>query len=332
MNRQVVACVVAALLSPTIAAAGEPPKIAPLGSGQPMALEGSFGFTGKKEETLRRSASGIACLGAKNCLVAFDEGREARRAELSPTVYRAGAAVALPADGKEGDAEAVAAEGGRFFVTGSHSVKRTSCKPNDASRFLARIAADGGAEPGSVLTAIDAVPVLKAALGKCLTDGGLDIEGLAATTDHLWFGFRGPAAPAGAYALRVDQSAVFEKGDPRPTLFTVDVGAGRTIRDMQAVGDKLLLLAGPPKGVDDAIGYALVLFDPEAASGGSRVLARLDYSKVEPRSLPGCADEALEKVKPESLMVEDVTASPLRVAILSDGLCDGGPLWFEVAP
>lgn len=339
MNRSTIAPLLSACLVPALAAA-EPATLKPRGAGQPVALEGSFGFKGRDEKKLRRSASGIACLSPTNCLVALDEGGEARRAALSPSGYRAGAAVALPVEGEEGDAEAVAADSGRFYVTGSHSVKRSDCAPNAASRFVARVEANGEVARGSILPAIEAVPELKAALGQCLKDGrGLDVEGLAASGEHLWFGFRGPPAPihgarpedGGAHVLRVDREAVFNGGDLRPETLVANVGAGRTIRDMQAVGDRLLLLAGPPRGVDDPVGYALVLFDPKAPAK-STVLGTLDFSGVERREAPGCKDEKrLAEVKPEGLMVADPAAATWEVAILSDGLCDGGPIWFEIA-
>ncbi|MFC3692861.1 DUF3616 domain-containing protein [Chenggangzhangella methanolivorans] len=334
-RRPIAACLAAAsaLCAATALARAEP--LTPLNE-RPQALEGSF-FSGDKQKKLRRSASGIACADARSCVVVFDEGIEARRAELSPKTYAAGAPVALVPDGEEADAEGAAFADRRFYVTGSHAVKRDpihKCAGNPTARFVARIEPDGRATPGVIQPAIDAAPELRAADRQCLTDGmGLDIEGLAASGGHLWFGFRGPKAPDGAYVLRVDADAVFSQGDQKPALLTAHVGAGRTIRDMQAVGDRLLLLAGPPRGVDDPVGYALVLFDPATpGETGSRTLGTLDFSGVKRRKLEGCNDEkSLADVKPEGLMVEDVDANPWRVAILSDGLCDGGPLWFEVA-
>lgn len=315
-------------------------------SGSPTALTGSFGFQGDEDDVkkLRRSVSGVACARPGACLVAFDEGREARAVELSEGVFKAEAtALPLAASGDEIDAEAVATDGAHYVVTGSHSMKRKRCEANEASRTVARFAVDratgkptGAAEAGDLLPAIKATPTLAARLGECLDDGaGLDIEGLAMTPGALWFGFRGPTAPGAngsqkAYILRVNAAAVFAGGDLKPELKTADVGARRAIRDMQAVDDgKLLLLVGPDDRPEHASeNWGVVLWDP--AAGTSEPLAKLDLGAVARRSFPGCKDAQGDQLKPESLLVAGATAAGWRVAILSDGLCDGGPIWFDV--
>ena len=54
-----------------------------------------------------------------------------------------------------------------------------------------------------------------------------------------------------------------------------------------------------------------------------RLLATLDLSSV---ALRACDDE----LKPEALTVLADTEHSYRVLVLSDGMCDGGPLAFTV--
>ena len=53
-----------------------------------------------------------------------------------------------------------------------------------------------------------------------------------------------------------------------------------------------------------------------------RWLARLDLSEVKQR-------ECDKELKPEALTLLEETADQYRLLILSDGMCDGGPLAFK---
>jgi hypothetical protein len=56
----------------------------------------------------------------------------------------------------------------------------------------------------------------------------------------------------------------------------------------------------------------------------TRPLARLDLREVKLRP---CDKE----LKPEAMaVVDDTPGRPYRVVIFSDGMCDGGPLAFEI--
>ncbi|MGA0530412.1 DUF3616 domain-containing protein [Hansschlegelia sp. KR7-227] len=314
----------------------------------PIAATGSFGFTSDDDDPddileLRRAASGVACwegsAGARRCLIAFDEGGSARLATLSDTAYEPDpAAVTVKAGAKEVDAEGAAVGDGKVFVVGSHAMKRKmkkgACKPNPDSATLVRYGFDAAAgrptgqpQAGFLIDALRTTPALAPHLGKCLNKGqGLDIEGVAYQAGRLWFGFRGPAAGGQALLLSVDAEGVFDasKAPVAGDLHRAAVGAGRAIRDMQAVGDDLLLLVGP----DDREGdqpYGLVLWNATAGARWSRDLDLAGLPGDRP-ALDGCTDK---EIKPEAVSVVDPAADPWRILILSDGLCDGGPMWFE---
>lgn len=333
-------------LMPAIAHAE--PTVAPIAA-EPMALTGSFAFTSeagkakkqaKQIAKLRKSVSGIACAEGR-CLLAFDEGVEARFATLTESAYVADPAPvpliraeenAATARKPEADAEAVAADRGAFYVAGSYAAKRSDGDANPVSRRIVRLDRRGGApEIGDVAPAIKSLPLLAEALGRPLDKGaGLNVEGLAVKDSRLWFGLRGPAANGVAHVLRIDAGAPFETPAAAggATLLDIADGDGRGVRDMQAVDGGFLILAGPDDDPDHAkIPWRVLLWD--GSSPAAKPLALLDLSGVTRRTdLDGCDDEP--SPKPEALLATRQDAQGFRIAVLSDGLCDGGPLWFEI--
>ena len=106
-----------------------------------------FELKKKKLQKTRQSVSGIACnLNAAQqrvCLLAFDEGAEARYATLDRQALRIDAEpVVLLGTTEELDAEAAATDGRYFYVTGSHSAKRGDCASNPGSRHVIRFRLD----------------------------------------------------------------------------------------------------------------------------------------------------------------------------------------------
>jgi hypothetical protein len=156
---------------------------------------------------------------------------------------------------------------------------------------------------------------------------GINIEGLAVQGDRLIFGFRGPVINGAALTLAVDANALFEGGDAKPQVTQLALGVHRGIRDMVRVSDGILVLAGPD---DDhaslSQGWALFWWDGQASRTlvQPRLLARLDISGVKLRS---CDAE----IKPEALTVLQESPTAYQLLVLSDGLCDGGPLVFTLA-
>jgi hypothetical protein len=109
-------------------------------------------------------------------------------------------------------------------------------------------------------------------------------------------------------------------------LTALDLGAGRGIRDIEAVDNGFLLLAGPDDTqAHQSVGWTLAWWDgkPSPTPVTPKVLASLDLSKV---PLGDCDKE----IKPEAITVLKETPSSFEVLLLSDGMCDGGPLAFTV--
>ena len=249
--------------------------------------------------------------------------------------------------------EGAAADAAFYYVTGSHAAKRASCDSNPYSRMVFRFAIDPatGRARNSPSGQIDmlssdalwrvmaTLPSLKAYVGdrKCLGADpplgkrGVNIEGLASDGEHLFFGFRGPAQNGIAKILVVNVKALFEGGETQPRVEEVPVGAHRGIRDLQVVAGGLLVLAGPDddKGSRDA-GWT-ISFLSARQNAVTVELARLDLSHISPHTCPGAKpQDSGDAVKPEGIAVIGETPYDYEILILSDGMCDGGPMKVTV--
>jgi len=343
-------------------AADEPPSVAP--DSGPWDAGSGFKFE-KKEKKTRKALSGIACpansSGERLCLAVFDEGGEARYLVIGDYGYTVDTERVILRQGDvELDAEAATTDGRFYYVTGSHSAKRKDCSNNPESWHFIRFQVDpstgrasrdpaggpkgklaGHEDTGRLWTLMAALPGLAEHVGDNMCLGterpeegqhlgkrGVNIEGLAIRDGRLFFGFRGPAVDGMAKILAVDAEALFGGSDPKPNLFTLAVGKGRAIRDLHAVGDGILVLAGPDDDkANENVGWVVARWDNRElgeAGGQPKLLARLDLSKIKIRS---CDDE----LKPEALaVIGDKPGNPYRVVVLSDGMCDGGPLGFTI--
>ena len=327
----------------------------------------AFDLGKKKALKVRQSVSGIACnLNARQqrvCLLAFDEGVEARYATLSDQrlVTDPEAVVLRTAGaGSELDAEAATTDGRYFYVTGSHSAKRSDCTSNPDSRHVIRFRLDPTtgralrspandplgalvdyADTSRLWGIMQAQPALAAHVGerKCLGSEspakaplmagqqGVNIEGMAAQGGNLYFGFRGPVVGDVAKVLTVNADALFADGEPQAAVTSIALGAHRGIRDMVAVKNGLLLLAGPGDSASNrGVGWTLAWWDGKASKQivTPKVLAVLDLSSVKLRNCD-------EELKPEAITVLEETPQAYKLLVLSDGMCDGGALAFTVA-
>jgi uncharacterized protein DUF3616 len=339
-----VAAAVASLCLAVASAAADPRVIKPLAG----PLDAGDGFSFADKSKTRQSVSGIACppntSGKRICLIVFDEGVEARYATIDGKVFSPDAERVVLREEGELDAEGAATDGHFFYVTGSHSVQRNNCAQDPGRRHVLRFAVD----PATGRAARDAngrladysdsdrlpalmalLPELKHHVGKCLGDeeGGANIEGLAIRGARLFFGFRGPAKNKQALILSVDAAAFFQGADARPRITRLVVGRGRGIRDLHAVKDGILVLAGPDDDQDNKNkSYRLALWDGRTGSRKAvkpKMLAELDLQRIKLRA---CDKE----IKPEALAVLAESPKRYRIMILSDGLCDGGPLLFDI--
>ena len=329
----------------SVQAQSAPPSIQP--HGEPWAVQAGFNFNLGKKKALktRQSVSGIACsLNASQqrvCLLAFDEGVEARWATLKDQALLAEPApLHLRDDTGELDAEGATTDGRNFFVTGSHSDKRKTGESNPHSRHVIRFQRDpasgralrnadnslaGYADTERLWSVMQTQPVLQALVQQHADLGtgiGMNIEGLAVRNGRLYFGLRSMVA-----ILAVDAEALFtSNGEVNASVTPLDLGAGRGIRDIEAVKNGFLLLAGPDDAqANQGVGWTLAWWDgtPHPNPTMPKVLASLDLSKV---PLGECDKE----IKPEAITVMAETPSSFEVLLLSDGMCDGGPLAFTV--
>lgn len=324
-----------------------------------------FELSEKKLQKTRQSVSGMACnLNADRqriCLLAFDEGAEARYARLGDKVLSVEAEpVVLRDTSDELDAEGAATDGRYFYVTGSHSAKRGDCASNPGSRHVIRFRLDPAtgralrspagtlvdhADTGRLWSLMQAQPALAPHVGerKCLGSEppanaptlagqqGVNIEGLAVRDGQLYFGFRGPVLDGVASVLAVDADALFSMDaarQPKATMTRLALGQRRGIRDMVAVKTGFLLLAGPDDSpASQSAGWVLAWWDGKPATGSAavqpRLLAALDLKDVKLRK---CDKE----LKPEAMTVLEETPQAYKLLVLSDGMCDGGPLTFTV--
>lgn len=331
--------------------AAEPPAVSP--SGGPVDAGAGFAFAGSKkdQDKTRRSLSGIACPAlpagvSRLCLAVFDEGGEARLLRIGDGAIQPDPERVVLLKGEvELDGEAAATDGEFYYVAGSHSAKRSSCKSNPDSRHLIRFAldpktgrpvldADGKpaalSDTSKLWTLMGSVDGLKQHVGDRMCLGtvppgrnGVNIEGLAVKDDRLFIGFRGPVADGGAKVLSVAKKALFAGGPPDPQAVTLPLGAGRSVRDLVAVSDGILILAGPDDDeANDNRGFAVLHWTGKGNM--LRPLARLDLSGVKLRD---CDKE----IKPEAIAVlAEEPGRPYEALILSDGLCDGGALRFSI--
>jgi hypothetical protein len=352
----------ALLLISTSAAAGsvEPAPAKPI-SGPWDA--GKFTFASHEADT-RKSLSGIACSAPKGtestCLVVFDEGEEARFVAVGSDGYKIdNDPVVLGHSGKELDAESAATDGTYYYVSGSHSVNRKSCESNPASRRVIRFLVDpetgkakregaalaGFKDTDALWTLMASLPDFKDHVGERMCLGteaplnpvapnlqgrqGVNIEGMTADKGKLHFGFRGPVKDGIAPILTVDAKGLFEGIDPQARVTMLHVGKGRGIRDLTRTESGIFVLAGPDDDrANDKSGWIVALWD--GVPGATEVVqldvrATLDLAGV---VRPHCDKE----IKPEAIMILPGPADKLEAVIMSDGMCDGGPLKFSVRP
>jgi len=110
------------------------------------------------------------------------------------------------------------------------------------------------------------------------------------------------------------------------TVTRIALGDGRGLRDMVAVDGGFLLLAGPDDSASNqSFGWTEFWGDGRGGPTNvqAKVLATQDLGQVRLRA----CDKA---IKPEAITVLAETPRGYEVLILSDGMCDGGPLLFQI--
>ncbi len=332
----------------------DPPKIAP--EGPVWSTGAGFQFDGKADKK-RESLSGIACPSLSTvprlCVAAFDEGLEARYVTIDGNrlVPQPDKIVLLSA-GKELDAEGAARDGDLVYITGSHSHKRKDCAINPDSRHVVRFKVDvttgramvdGSGKPagleddrGNLWKLLKANNVLGefAGDGKCLgkPDHAVNIEGLGAKSGTLYFGFREPAKDKQTYIASVRADQLFA-GTGKLEVTKLKVGGGRGIRDLLSVPEGFLLLIGPDDDNSEDAVWSIALWDGISSPDEivtPKVLADLKLKDVTPQPCkpPNVGERA--EIKPEALTILKDGSNFWQLLILSDGMCNGGPMSFRI--
>ena len=290
-----------------------------------------------KSEDARMNLSGAACVPTtpkfKSCLIANDEKKYAQFFSINGTTLkpRKRRLILLSDEKKDPDAEGVAYADGFFYVTGSHGRSRHGDSDNDSSYAVFRIPVDSttgapkfepdqdkvvGVESSSLLRkALRKGEFIKEFFDEPLADGGINIEGIAVRDGRMHLGLRGPSVDARAFVLSVDAEAVFTKGsDLNSKVTPLKLGENVGIRDLAAVSDGILILAGPTR--DEAVDYSVWFWD--SVSLTAKPLATLDLSTV------------AKGAKAEILLPLEEGRSEIRALIMFDGVENGGARSFRI--
>jgi hypothetical protein len=228
----------------------------------------------------------------------------------------------------------------RFFYVVSSRGRAGSPGQPDTSFLVARFGIDAGTPPPpappvpfasvttvggiqisdrirAALTAGIAVPNLA---GQQIDRTNAEIEGIAVTEHQsrpvpervLHLGFRAPVLGGNAFLVSALVDDVFATSGPlNPTVTPLALGGNIGIRDLAAVSDGLLILAGPGRSLTDRAS----LFHWNDATGQLKQLAII----AEPANRNG-----------EALLVLQEDPEFIRFLVMFDGLTNGGPLEYFV--
>lgn len=261
-------------------------------------------------------------------ILASDEMKEPTVAQLlkrDGEKFVATDTVQMPVGDAEVDLEGVGVDRATGFVylTGSHTrtrkvdegvIEEVKRKKPREQFFRFRLNPDGTAGevqgPKSLMPAIEGHAALSLFAKVPSKENGIDIEGLAVKGDELFFGCRGPVFREGLVPVL---SRRWDAPDDSVQVRYVRLD-GRGIRDLAAVRDGFLILAG---SVGDGDGtFRVYHWDgadqlPSGESGPKPQLLG-EFS-------------GLGVGKPEGLVVLKEQEKTLDVLLLCDGLPGGGP-------
>jgi hypothetical protein len=300
----------------------------------------------KPKKRPRMNLSGAACVPTTpkftSCLIANDEKKYAQFFSIDGATLSPRELIRLSDADNDPDAEGVAYAEGYFYVTGSHGRGRHGNKSGKSSYAVFRFPVDRatGVPPfevtekkvaGKVESSKRLRKVIKDACvargnqpedcsiakfyNKPLAKGGVNIEGIAVKDGRMHFGLRGPSRHGRAYLLSVDAEAMFIKhADLKSKATSLPLGKHTGIRDLAAVSDGILVLAGPTR--EENVPYAVWLWD--GVGNNARQLATLDLTGKR------------GKGKAEILLPLAADSSNIRVLVMFDGIANGGAISFKI--
>jgi hypothetical protein len=259
-------------------------------------------------------------------IVCPDEGDAVNVFRPADSHYEVAGNVSLLSDNdKEIDMEAAASDAQFVYLIGSHSIRRTQVdaegaykknrkrltriRPHSNSYSLFRLKLS---DEGELIEkdSVDLRDILRddEVLGSFFAmpgkEGGIDIEGVAVKDGKLFIGFRGPVLRGNfvpVVVLEFDQPHEYE-------LRFVKLG-GRGIRDLVAVEDGFLILAGPVGDGDGS--YQLHLWNGEDCVPGAEELRGAVTPVAELAAGPG--------EKPEGVTVLAENAEQWQLLVVNDG-------------
>ncbi len=292
---------------------------AKLKAGQPVTFEGRI----KGELDL----SGGAVVG-KFLIVVSNEAHGVQvLKETGDREYMVVGFIELAEKGTDLDLEAVAAEGNIVYATGSHGrsrkigskdgpgggIGKVEVMPTRDRVFRFTLSGEGTTDKVDVVSLrriLGSDTVLKAFVPMASKENGIDIEGLAVKEGKLFFGFRGPVLRDNWCPVLV---AEFDKIEETAEVRYVQLG-GRGIRDLAAVKEGFLILAGPSS--DAHLSFQIYQWDgasglPQRDRGDGAAL--LDTVPSAP------------KHRSEGLIVAKESDKGIELLVLHDGVAGGNP-------
>ena len=285
-------------------------------AGRPWDIEGEV------EE--HADLSGIACLDDGFGLLVTDEGSlvQAFTLDREAHLLRMGAdSVELLRAGEEADLEGLCCDGADFYAIGSHASGRKQPDHQPSRHHVYRIRRKDGKLRHEISHGLEPLLVQDGLLGRHYrrrldaTERGVDIEGIAAWPEgRLLIGLRSPSLDGQAYCLSIAVDTLFgTKGTRLQTAerYALPLGEGAGIRDLAALPDGVLILAGPSTDQDRA-DFTLWRW------GGRRKVTKIGTFVH------------TAAAKAEGLLVLDVTGEGIEVLVLFDGIERGHPHQFTL--
>lgn len=246
-------------------------------------------------------ASAAVALDRDHFVVADDERNTLatyKRGQPAPVALQPLAAFLGAAADKESDLEGAAAIGSRIYWISSHGRNKNGKLRKERYRFFATEVDTRTVPPSlrpvgvpytgllEVLLAADALKRHKlkdAAQRAPEAAGGLNMEGLAATTDgKLLIGLRNPIVAGRALLVPLDNPEDVVNGQAARigTPILLDLG-GRGVRSIELVASATLIVAGAP---DDGGDFALYRWSGKADDAPALV-NRMDFGSLRPEAL-----------------------------------------------
>ncbi|MCA1455860.1 DUF3616 domain-containing protein [Bradyrhizobium sp. BRP22] len=323
------------LLGAVSAAHPKPPKLAPEAVRWTAVSIFEKNSNDDLEDQPRMNLSGAACVPTTpkftSCLIANDEKKYAQFFSIDGNRLTPRKLIRLSDADNDPDAEGVAYDSGFFYVIGSHGRSRHGDSGNRSSYAIFRIPVDPTTgipsfEPDEervvavvsssrLRRAIRDGDIIKKFFDRPLAKKGVNIEGIAVRNGRMHLGLRGPSVGGNAFILSVDADAVFtEERDLKSKVTPLALGRNTGIRDLAAVEDGVLILAGPTR--DEKVPYAIWFWDGTSAT--AKPLATLDLSSI--------GDGA----KAEILLPLEEDRANTRVLVMFDGVENGGAVSFKL--